>query len=127
MKKKFLIILFILLSPCLFLTSQTFTQAPIDVFEVEATEMKQEINTTSKCIIIWYKHLNNVIVRIQKPNNLQYDEYEFQQIYKYCLDEWFKKHSQFYNYSVQKEVTFFNKVVNGVPSIVFETTIVLEK
>lgn len=127
MKKKFLIILFIVLSSCLFLSGQSFTQSPTDVFEVEATQMEQEISATSKCFIIWYKHLNNVIVRIQKPNNLPYDEYEFQQIYKYCLNEWLKKHPQFYSYNVQKEVTFFNKVMNGVPSIVFETTIILKK
>lgn len=127
MKKKFLTILFIVLSSCLFLTSQSFTQAPTDVFEVEATEMKQEISATSKCVIIWYKNLNNMVVRILKPNNLPYDEYEFQQIYKYCLDEWFKKHPQFYSYTVQKEVTFFNKIMNGVPSIVFETTVILKK
>lgn len=127
MKKKFLTILFIVLSSCLFLSGQSFTQSPTDVFEVEATQMEQEISTTSKCFIIWYKHLNNVIVRIQKPNNLPYDEYEFQQIYKYCLNEWLKKHPQFYSYNVQKEVTFFNKVMNGVPSIVFETTIILKK
>lgn len=127
MKKKFLTILFIVLSSCTFLTSQSFTQTPTNVFEVESVEMKQEIDATSKCIIIWYKHLNNVIVRIQKPNTLPHDEYAFQQIYKYCLNEWFKKHPQFYSYSVQKEVTFFNKNVGGIPSIVFETTIVLEK
>lgn len=127
MKKKFLIILFITLSSCSFLTGQSFTQTPTNVFEVESEEMKQEIDATSKCIIIWYKHLNNVIVRIQKPNTLPHDEYTFQQIYKYCLNEWFKKHPQFYSYSVQKEVTFFNKNVGGIPSIVFETTIILGK
>lgn len=126
MKKNFLTILFIVLS-YLFLSGQSFTQAPTDVFKVEATQMEQEISNTSKCFIIWYKHLNNAIVRIQKPNNLSYDEYEFQQIYKYCLDEWLKKHPQFYSYNVQKEAIFFNKVMNGIPSIVFETIIILKK
>lgn len=123
MKKKILTILFITFLSCLSL-GQSFTQATTDVFEVEATEMKQEISVTSKCVIIWYKHLDNAIVRIQKPNNLPYDEFEFQQIYKHCLVEWLDKHPQFYGYNIQKEVIFFNKVMSGVPSIVFETTII---
>jgi len=124
MKKLFLTILtiFVLSS-----TSPIVSEELKNEYNVITQTMEQTIDDKTTCEIVWYKDWDTAIVRVFKPARLGHDDFVFEQIYAQCLYNWLKEKKIYYKYIPQKRLIFFNKPIDGVNCIVYETTLVLKR
>lgn len=96
-------------------------------FNVITQTMEQTIDDKTTCEIVWYKDWDTAIVRVFKPTKLGYDDFVFEQIYAQCLYNWLKEKKIYFKYIPQKRIIFFNKPIDGVNCVVYETTIILKR
>lgn len=124
MKKLFLTIL---ITFFLSLSFPVVSEELNNEFNVITQTMEQTIDDKTTCEIVWYKDWDTAIVRVFKHTKLGYDDFVFEQIYAQCLYNWLKEKKIYYKYRPQKRIIFFNKLVNDVNCIVYETTIILKR